>query len=203
MCLQPLPILYQPCCYKCGHRFDRPVGSNSHCVEAANAQDTETLAIRHLFGWWIVCHPQAKCIWLKLIYPSVCIASLIRIYYITFLRTEDLTWIVGEVFIWSSIEPCIGILCACLPTLHPLFRSIVSRMFRSRMGRYVQASRKQEAANKRTLVRRPRPLDWDETLLTTHNIQVEMSGIRRDHADDGQITVDMDFRIVEESNQLK
>ena len=103
---------------------------------------------------------------------------------------------------WSSIEPCIGILCACLPTLHPLIRAVISRVFGNTSARYV-GSRNQEATNKKTFIRRQRPLDWDETLLTTHDIQVEMSGVRRDrHTEDGHITVDMEFQIVEESNQL-
>jgi hypothetical protein len=34
-------------------------------------------------------------------------------------------------------------------------------------GRYADASKKKlEVANKRTFIRKPRPLDWDETLLT-------------------------------------
>lgn len=144
---------------------------------------------------------QAKCIWPKLIFPSVCIASLVRIYYITFIRSHDYTWVIGNVFIWSSIEPAIGILCACLPTLHPLIRSVVTRVFGTSSARYT-GSKNKDATNKRTFIRRQRPLDWDETLLTTHDIQVEMSGVRRDHGADGQIVVDMDFRIVEENNQL-
>ncbi|KAL2698842.1 hypothetical protein AAEP93_010230 [Penicillium crustosum] len=59
----------------------------------------------------------------------VCVASLVRIYYITFLKSGDYTWVIGKVFMWSSIEPSIGILCACLPTLHPLIRSVMSRVF--------------------------------------------------------------------------
>ncbi|KGO38802.1 Transcription factor, fungi [Penicillium expansum] len=131
----------------------------------------------------------------------VCIASLVRIYYITFIRSHDYTWVIGNVFIWSSIEPAIGILCACLPTLHPLIRSVVTRVFGTSSARYT-GSKNKDATNKRTFIRRQRPLDWDETLLTTHDIQVEMSGVRRDHGADGQIVVDMDFRIVEENNQL-
>ena len=138
----------------------------------------------------------------SLYFSSVCVASLIRIYYITFLKSGDYTWVIGKVFMWSSIEPCIGILCACLPTLHPLIRTVLSRVFGTSSARYV-ASRNQEATNKKTFIRRQRPLDWDETLLTTHDIQVEMSGVRRDHhTEDGHITVDMEFQIVEESNQL-
>ena len=55
-------------------------------------------------------------------------ASAIRIYYFTFVNSVDVTWILGDVFIWSSIEPSIGIFCACLPVLQPLFRTILNRM---------------------------------------------------------------------------
>ncbi|KAJ6156755.1 hypothetical protein N7497_005640 [Penicillium chrysogenum] len=65
----------------------------------------------------------------------VLIASLIRVYYITFLRaSDDYTWIMGKFFVWSSVEPCIGILCACLPTLHPLLRLVVARVFGTSTG---------------------------------------------------------------------
>ncbi|KAJ5610745.1 Alpha/beta hydrolase fold-1 [Penicillium lagena] len=37
---------------------------------------------------------------------------------------DDLTWNQSNSFIWSSVEPCIGITCACLPTLRPLIRRI-------------------------------------------------------------------------------
>ncbi|KAJ5592388.1 hypothetical protein N7537_009292 [Penicillium hordei] len=134
----------------------------------------------------------------------VCIASFIRIYYITFLKTPyDYTWVIGNFYLWSSIEPSIGILCACLPTLYPLLRSIVARISGNSLRRYSEALRNQDTASKRIYIGRQRPLDWDETLLTTHDVQVEMSGTRRDNAQDRHITVDTEFRIVEESNQLK
>ncbi|PYH91603.1 hypothetical protein BO71DRAFT_401244 [Aspergillus ellipticus CBS 707.79] len=57
----------------------------------------------------------------------VCVASAIRIYYFTFINDVDVTWNLGNVFIWSSVEPSIGIVCACLPVLQPLFRNIINR----------------------------------------------------------------------------
>ncbi|KXG53583.1 uncharacterized protein PGRI_006330 [Penicillium griseofulvum] len=133
----------------------------------------------------------------------VCIASIVRIYYMTFLKNSaDVTWIMGDVFIWSSVEPSIGIVCACLPTLHPLLRSFLARVFGISTGRYAKTSSNQESAKKKIFVRKPTPLDWDESLLSTRDVQVEMSGLKREHGD-GNITVDTDFRLVEESNQLK
>jgi len=32
----------------------------------------------------------------------------------------DVSWKKSDVFIWSSVEPSIGIISGCLPTLHPL-----------------------------------------------------------------------------------
>lgn len=33
----------------------------------------------------------------------------------------------SDSFVWSCVEPCIGIVCACLPTLRPLLRRIFPR----------------------------------------------------------------------------
>lgn len=60
---------------------------------------------------------------------SVCVASGIRIHYITYLHNNiDITWALGDVAVWSTIEPCIGIICACLPVLQPFVRSLVKKM---------------------------------------------------------------------------
>ncbi|CAI7652865.1 unnamed protein product [Penicillium palitans] len=134
----------------------------------------------------------------------VCIASFIRIYYITFLKTShDYTWVIGNFFLWSCIEPSIAILCACLPTLYPLLRSIIACMPGASSRKYSEALRNQDTTSKRIHIGRRRPLDWDETLLTTHDVQVEMDGTRRDSAQNGHITVETEFQMVEESNQLK
>jgi hypothetical protein len=34
----------------------------------------------------------------------------------------DATWTMAPVFIWSCVEPFVGIICACLPTFGPFFR---------------------------------------------------------------------------------
>lgn len=54
MRLRPLQVLSQLRWRECDHRCRHPVGSNSHCVEAANAKDTETPSMRHPFDWRIV-----------------------------------------------------------------------------------------------------------------------------------------------------
>lgn len=55
--------------------------------------------------------------------PSVCVASIVRIVMMNKLvHSQDFTWAMCQVFIWSCVEPFIGILCACLPTYAPLVR---------------------------------------------------------------------------------
>ncbi|KAL4951907.1 hypothetical protein BDW69DRAFT_201095 [Aspergillus filifer] len=51
----------------------------------------------------------------------VCVASIVRIHYLSvFMATTDITWLMGPVFIWSTIEPSVAIVTACLPHLAPL-----------------------------------------------------------------------------------
>jgi hypothetical protein len=57
---------------------------------------------------------------------SVCFASLYRIITITRLvQTKDISWAKSDVFIWSSVEPSVGIISGCLPTLRPLLLKIL------------------------------------------------------------------------------
>lgn len=49
-----------------------------------------------------------------------------RIHFLTFLGSSvDITWTWGNVWVWSLVEPCVGILCACLPTFKPIMHSIM------------------------------------------------------------------------------
>lgn len=36
----------------------------------------------------------------------------------------DVTWLMGPVFIWTTIEPCVAIVCAYLPHLAPFSRQV-------------------------------------------------------------------------------
>lgn len=54
---------------------------------------------------------------------SVCAASICRILALQKnTHGTDATWTMAPVFIWSSVEPFVGIICACLPTFGPFFR---------------------------------------------------------------------------------
>ncbi|PGG99229.1 hypothetical protein AJ79_08621 [Helicocarpus griseus UAMH5409] len=51
----------------------------------------------------------------------VCIAPLVRIKVIVDLtKTMNISWAKSDVFIWSSVEPSVGIISGCLPTLRGL-----------------------------------------------------------------------------------
>ncbi|OKO89597.1 hypothetical protein PENSUB_13663 [Penicillium subrubescens] len=56
----------------------------------------------------------------------VCIASIVRLHYLTYLKgTQDITWVMSDIYVWSTVEPCLGIICACLPALQPLVQSFM------------------------------------------------------------------------------
>jgi hypothetical protein len=58
---------------------------------------------------------------------SVCVASVMRIYYLQVLRTStDVTYAMGNVFIWSSVQPAIGIVSLCLISLRPTLQKALS-----------------------------------------------------------------------------
>lgn len=123
----------------------------------------------------------------------------------TFLANSvDITWIMGDVFIWSSVEPCIGILCACLPTLKPLLRhalhhiSIFSSSKNTNSSHTVsgRGSSKREGMGRRKKM----PLDWDEAQLTTHAVHIQMQDTKKTETDDDGITIEREFRMEEEHN---
>lgn len=54
---------------------------------------------------------------------------MLRIYYLkVFIDAVDITWVMGPVFIWSAIEPSMGIVSACLPHLGPLRRLVRNKI---------------------------------------------------------------------------
>ncbi|PGH15911.1 hypothetical protein AJ79_02078 [Helicocarpus griseus UAMH5409] len=148
----------------------------------------------------------------------VCVVSIVRIHLMTSLaRSIDITYILSDVFIWSTVEPCIGIVCACLPSLQPLFQCIIRTVFGSSIGNIFATSRnfssdfvrpreddndekkvtfklkrgKDEHEPKRKVARvRFRPSD-DTAVLTTTSEHVEMDDLRIDDSgdcDDGNNT---------------
>ncbi|OAX79203.1 hypothetical protein ACJ72_06481 [Emergomyces africanus] len=69
---------------------------------------------------------------------SVCVVSFVRIKFMGDLaKAKDVTFILTNIFLWSFVEPCIGIVCACLPTLRPLFQHVTRVVFGTEFGRSI------------------------------------------------------------------
>lgn len=58
------------------------------------------------------------------LFRSVCVASIVRVTTFDQLNIEDPTYTIVTPDIWSATEQSLGITCACLPTLRPLFGRI-------------------------------------------------------------------------------
>ncbi|OQE07721.1 hypothetical protein PENVUL_c012G04440 [Penicillium vulpinum] len=87
----------------------------------------------------------------------VCVASICRIIALEKnTQGTDATWTMAPVFIWSSVEPFVGIICACLPTFGPFFRRWWSKV---RTGRSANSRSNPSAENPpstTTWLRKPR-----------------------------------------------
>ncbi|KAI9718448.1 MAG: hypothetical protein M1812_004169 [Candelaria pacifica] len=58
----------------------------------------------------------------------VCIVTIIRLtHYISFLKSNDLTWDATDNYTWCIVEVNVGIICACMATLRPLFRRFLPK----------------------------------------------------------------------------
>ncbi|KAI9808067.1 MAG: hypothetical protein M1826_004364 [Phylliscum demangeonii] len=60
-----------------------------------------------------------------------CVAAAVRLGFVAHLGAStdapDITWFTVDPLNWSLIEPCVGIICACLPALGPLLRAFGGR----------------------------------------------------------------------------
>ncbi|KAJ6171222.1 hypothetical protein N7470_000289 [Penicillium chermesinum] len=66
---------------------------------------------------------------------GVVVASVIRLHYLTLLdNNKDISYIMGIVFVWSTVEPCLGIMCACLPAVQPFVRFLLRIEYRAYAG---------------------------------------------------------------------
>ncbi|KAL8727053.1 MAG: hypothetical protein Q9166_006296 [cf. Caloplaca sp. 2 TL-2023] len=54
-----------------------------------------------------------------------CVISLVRFVQLITNATMDATWSLGIVSVWSTAEPNLGIVSACMPTMKPLLRRVI------------------------------------------------------------------------------
>ncbi|KAH3913028.1 hypothetical protein HBI56_088640 [Parastagonospora nodorum] len=109
----------------------------------------------------------------------VCFASLYRIITITRLvQTSDISWAKSDVFIWSSVEPSIGIISGCLPTLRPLLIKILDPW------RKLIPSVKKSSSDGSSKSSRPYPLNTIETISKKRTRKIN----KKDELDSLQFT---------------
>lgn len=65
-------------------------------------------------------------------------------------RTTDISWAKSDVFIWSSVEPSIGIISGCLPTLRPLLLHVLASWFN-----YIPSERSSSGKGSRSISLQP------------------------------------------------
>ncbi|PTD06669.1 hypothetical protein HYE67_001798 [Fusarium culmorum] len=123
------------CCKPISHYWTQFMGSQGSCIDVG--QFFVALAIMNLITNVIVLlipvpeviklqmsrEKKAAVFGILALGGLVCIASAVRIHYLSvFAREIDTTWHMGPVAIWSSFEPSIGIVSACLPSFKSLLR---------------------------------------------------------------------------------
>lgn len=63
---------------------------------------------------------------------SVCVISFFRLTSLLDVSFTDLTYTVTDGLIWSLLEPTLGLVSACLPTMRPLFGKLFPERFLNR-----------------------------------------------------------------------
>ncbi|KAL4950324.1 hypothetical protein BDW69DRAFT_187468 [Aspergillus filifer] len=57
----------------------------------------------------------------------VCITTIVRVYYLSIIDYDDVTYTLSTVGIWTMLEMHLGIICACLPVIAGLVRFLSTR----------------------------------------------------------------------------
>ncbi|MCJ1359517.1 MAG: hypothetical protein MMC33_009519 [Icmadophila ericetorum] len=71
---------------------------------------------------------------------AVCLTAIIRLPLLFKLNEADPTWTIVDAGIWLNVEGSLGIVCACLPTMRPVFR-LAGSSIRSRVVKYSGGTR--------------------------------------------------------------
>lgn len=55
----------------------------------------------------------------------ICIVECIRIYYVFMITNSgDVTWKTATVLLWTAVEGCVSVICACIPAMAPLLKHV-------------------------------------------------------------------------------
>ncbi|MCJ1479222.1 hypothetical protein MMC13_007907 [Lambiella insularis] len=104
----------------------------------------------------------------------VCAASLVRLLNaILDLNDPDTTWAFVNAMIWTTIEPSVGVICACLPVMRPLVSALLPTKLRHRFFGHSSAGTNNDTNNSRSRW----PTSEHFSRLYDHGaIPVEMNG---------------------------
>ncbi|KAF4424714.1 hypothetical protein F53441_14224 [Fusarium austroafricanum] len=121
-------------CRPVSHFWNQYKGSKGTCIEVKmfflvlgivnmlNDITILTVPISRIWALHMNNKTKVSIICIMLLGSFVCVASISRIYYLWgFSQNLDVTSWMGPSFAWSSLEPSVVVISACLPTLAPLF----------------------------------------------------------------------------------
>ncbi|KAL8679485.1 MAG: hypothetical protein Q9224_002180 [Gallowayella concinna] len=66
----------------------------------------------------------------------VCIVSILRLISLLTVSYSDITWTVTDPLLWSMLEPCVGVTCACIPLMRPLLSRAFPERHSKRANKY-------------------------------------------------------------------
>lgn len=131
-----LTVIFQ--CHPIHHAWNRPVdGSNGHCINedrffigsgSVNVFLNALVFILPMPLLWRLRTTVRQQIILTAIFTLagfVVLISIIWIVVLARLESEDVTWNFINAGIWSSLEPSMAVVCACIPSLRPLYSMTV------------------------------------------------------------------------------
>jgi hypothetical protein len=55
---------------------------------------------------------------------SICVISIIRLESLIAIKFDDITYTLAPALMWTTIEPCLGIINACLPMMRPFLIAV-------------------------------------------------------------------------------
>ncbi|KAL8977121.1 MAG: hypothetical protein Q9205_007013, partial [Flavoplaca limonia] len=136
-----LTVIFQ--CQPIRHAWDQVVGaSEGHCINeyrffvgsgSANAVLNVLVFILPMPLLWRLRTTARQQIILTAIFTLagfVVLVSIIWVVVLAELKASDVTWNFINAGIWSALEPSMAVICACIPSLRPLF-SLASRSLRN------------------------------------------------------------------------
>lgn len=60
---------------------------------------------------------------------SICVISIIRLEALINIKFDNITYTLAPALMWTTIEPCLGIINACLPMMRPFLIQIFPKGF--------------------------------------------------------------------------